>query len=224
MPPRLERPAVDRRYRQARRRDAASRRRIRRHGSVGRRGIRHDDLARLQHRELVGQRLEAVGPAYLGGRELAGREVEQRARPWCRSVGPCRRDRGQRQHERRLTGIEIVRVGQRPGRDDAHDLAFDDPLGLARILDLIADRDAKALLDEPRDITVHGVERHAAHGNAAAVGVLRSGRQRQLERARGDEGVLVEHLVEVAHAEEHDGIAMLLLRVEILTHCGRRGG
>ena len=38
-------------------------------------------------------------------------------------------------------------------------------------------------------------------------------------RARdGDERVLVEHLVEVAHAEEDDGVAVLTLGVEVLPH------
>ena len=96
------------------------------------------------------------------------------------------------------------------------------PFGLARILDLIADRDAEPFLDEPRDVAVDGVKRHAAHRNAAAVGVLRSRGERQLERARRDQGVFVEHLVEVAHPEEQDGVAMLLLRVEVLTHRRRR--
>jgi hypothetical protein len=66
------------------------------------------------------------------------------------------------------------------------------------------------------------VERDAAHGNAAAVGVFRSRGERQLEGARRDERVLVEHFVEVAHAEEQDRVAMLILRVEILPHRGRR--
>jgi len=74
-----------------------------------------------------------------------------------------------------------------------------------------------------RDVAVDGVKRDAAHRDAAAVGVLRSRGQRDLERARGDERVLVEDLVEVAHPEQQDGIAMLLLRVEVLTHRGRRG-
>jgi hypothetical protein len=41
--------------------------------------------------------------------------------------------------------------------------------------------------------------------------------------ARGDERVLVEHFVEVAHPEQQDCVAMLLLRVEVLPHCGRGG-
>ena len=37
-----------------------------------------DDLARPEHRELVGERLHAVRAGVLGGRELAGGEIEQR--------------------------------------------------------------------------------------------------------------------------------------------------
>ena len=45
---------------------------------------------------------------------------------------------------------------------------------------------------------------------------------RQLERAGGDQGIFVKHLVEVAHAEEQDGIAVLLLGIQILPHRRRR--
>src|SRR5687767_4554527 len=44
---------------------------------------RRDDLARAQHRELVGQRLACVAAEIFGGRELAGGHIEQRdAVPW----------------------------------------------------------------------------------------------------------------------------------------------
>ena len=127
-----------------------------------------------------------------------------------------------RHQKRRLARVEIVGVGERARRHDADDFALDDALGLARILDLIADGDAEALLHEARDVAVDRVKRHAAHRDAAAVGVLGSRGERELERARGDEGVLVEHLVEVAHAEEQDRVAMLLLGVQILPHRRRR--
>ena len=95
------------------------------------------------------------------------------------------------------------------------------PLAFFGILDLLADGDAEPLADEPGDVAVGGVERHAAHRNRAAAGVLRPGGERQLERARGGQRVLVEHLVEIAHAEEDDGVAVLTLGVEVLAH--RRG-
>ncbi len=82
----------------------------------------------------------------------------------------------------------------------------------------------KPFLHQPRDVAVGGVKRHAAHRDAAAAGVLRPRGQRQLERARRRQRVLVEHLVEVAHAEEHDRVAVLPLRVEVLTHRRRGAG
>ena len=107
---------------------------------------RHDDLARAQHGELVGERLHAVGAGVFRGAELAGRQIEQRdadASPAVAAV-PSARPAPTRHQERRLARVEIVGVGQRAGRDDADDLALDDPLGLARILDLVADGDAEA--------------------------------------------------------------------------------
>src|SRR5262249_15998892 len=94
------------------------------------------------------------------------------------------------------------------------------------ILDLFTDGDAKAFFDQLRKVAVHRVERDAAHWNSISAGVLRTRCQREVERPRGHEGVLVEHLVEVAHAKEDDRIAVLTLRVEILTHrwCGGCGG
>ena len=46
----------------------------------------------------------------------------------------------------------------------------------------------------------------------------------QLQRPRRRQRVLVEHLVEVAHAEEHHGVAVLPLGVEILPHRRRGAG
>ena len=54
--------------------------------------------------------------------------------------------------------------------------------------------------------------------------ILRARRQRQLEGARRGQRVLVEHLVEVPHAEEDDRVAVLPLGVEVLPHRGSRAG
>ena len=178
-----------------------------------------DDLAGLEDGELVGERLPAIGAVVLRGRELAGREIEQgHAEP--------RRGHGRRDghHERRLARLEIPGVGQRAGRHDAHHFAPHEALGLLRILHLFADGDAKPLADEPGDVAVGSVERHAAHRNRAAAGILRTRGERELECASGGERVLVEHLVEVAHPEKHDGVAVLTLRVEVLPHGRGRPG
>ena len=210
----------------------------RRRGLARRVAGRHDDLSRLEHGQFVGERLNPVGAGVFGGRELAGGEIEQRhadrpdilaachpgvsRRP--AETRPARQRRRRNRHQkRRLPRVQVARIGQRPGRDDADDFALDDALGLAGVFHLIANRDPESLFHQPRDVAVHGVKRHAAHRNAAAVGVFRPRGQRQLEGPGRDERVFVEHLVEVAHAKEQNRVAMLLLGVEILAHRRRHG-
>ena len=172
---------------------------------------RQHDLARPQRRDLVGERLHAVAAVIFRRREFAGGEVEERD---AESI-VCIHDRHE---ERRFTRIQIIRVRERAGRDDPDDLALDEPLRLLRILHLLADGNAKPLLHQLREVAIDRVEGNAAHRDAVAARILRSRRERQVERARGHERVLVEHLVEVAHAEKDDRVAVLPLRVEVLTH------
>ena len=106
----------------------------------------------------------APGPSNSRGRELAGRDVEERQAPG-RGRDAGGRDRGEK---RGLARLEVRRVGERAGRDDARDLAPDDALGLARILDLIADRDAIALADEPRRGTCRRAWKGTPHIGIAA--------------------------------------------------------
>jgi hypothetical protein len=68
------------------------------------------------------------------------------------------------------------------------------------------------------------MKRDAAHRDAVAARILRARGQREIEGARPHERVLIEHLVEVAHAEEDDRVAVLALRVQVLTHCWGGGG
>ena len=77
----------------------------------------------------------AVVAGVFRGRELAGGEIEERD-----AEARARMHRREREQERRLARLEIAGVGQRAGRDDAHDLAPDQALGLLRILDLLARR------------------------------------------------------------------------------------
>ena len=187
----------------------------RRFRSAGQPG-RDDDLARPKHGEVVAERMAPVGAAVLGRAEFTGRQVEQGdARHAVRAADG--------HDERRLAGIQVRAVGEGAGRHDADDLAADDPFRLAWIFHLLAHGDAETLSDEPRDVIVGRVVRNAAHWDGAAGSVLRPGRERQLERARGHQRVLVEHLVEIAHAKEHNRVAVLAFRVEILPHRRRRG-
>ncbi len=179
-----------------------------------------DNLARTQHRDFILQRLQALWPVVLGDVELTGREVEQGHAVFHGLV--VRAGDGRDRHqERRLAGVEVAGVGQRPGRDHPHDLALDHALGLLRVLHLLADGHPIALLDQPRDEAVRGVVGEPAHRHGRAAGVLRSRRQGEVQGAGRHQRVLVEHLVEIAHPEEHDGVAILPLRLEILAHRGR---
>ncbi len=217
----VERPGVDRRNRQPGGREHGPAlgdfARVRR-DAVGDAVSGDDDFAGTEDGELVRQRLPPVGARVLGRRELPGRDVEQRDADRLAVLSAARH----RHQEGGFACVEIIRVGEGSRRDDPHDFAFDDPFGLAGVLDLVADGHAKPLLDQARDVAVHGVKRHAAHGDGAAIGVFRARGERELERAGGQQGVFVEHLVEVAHPEEQDGVAMLLLRVKILPHRRRR--
>ena len=175
-----------------------------------------DDLARLQDRQLVGESLTAGRPVILGSGEFSRRQIEERDAD--SFGGGVRRHRHEK---RRLAGLEIAGIGQRTRGHDADDLAADESLRLARILHLLAHCDAESLLDEARDVAVSGVKGDAAHRDGATGRILRTRRQRELEGARRGEGVLVEHLVEVAHAEKDDGVSVLTLGIEVLPH--RRG-
>jgi len=181
------------------------------------------DLARPGGADLVAQPLEAARPVPLRGGELAGRGLEP-GDPQARGAGL------DRHHEGRLAGTERVGLELGRGGDDADHLALDDSLGRARVFHLLAQRHPKALPHQARDVAGGRVVRHPAHRDGLAVLVLRARGERDLERARGDHGVLEEHLVKVAHAEEHERVRMLGLHPVVLLHrrglleCGRRHG
>ena len=129
--------------------------------------FRGDDFARLENSQLVAERLTALGVAVLRAGELSGRHIEE-----CDAIASRLGGRSDRHEERGFPRLQVASVGQSARRDNADDLAPHQSLGFLWILDLFADGDAKAFLDEARDVSVGGVERHAAHGNRTAVRVL----------------------------------------------------
>ena len=64
---------------------------------------------------------------------------------------------------------------------------------------------------------------HAAHGNWRAVGVAAAG-QGNVEKLRRPLGVIIEELVEVAHAVEQQVLGVFGLDAEVLLHHGRVAG
>ena len=91
-----------------------------------------------------------------------------------------------------------------------------------RVFHLVADGDAVALLDQPRDVAFGRVIGHAAHRDGGALFLVARG-ERDLELARGGDGVLEEQLVEIAQAEHEQRVGHLLLDAVVLPH-QRRGG
>ena len=143
---------------------------------------------------------------------VAGRHVAERRA----GVLPVQKDATE---EVAAPVVEAGAVDDRAGRDDADDIALDKALGERRVLGLLADGDLVALGDQARDVGVARMIGNAAHRRLilrrlAAV----AGRQRQIELARGELGILVEHLVEVAQAEKEDRILILFLDLQILLH------
>ena len=111
----------------------------------------------------------------------------------------------------RETGKKVVAarleqriLGQRPRCDKAHDVAGDDRfraalLGLGGVLHLLGDGDTETLADQGQQIAFGGMDGHAAHRDRLALIGAAFG-QRDIERGRGRQRILEEHLVEIAHA------------------------
>ncbi len=174
------------------------------------------ELARGHATQLLDQRgrQTARGPLERGGAQVARGRVEHRES----DHGP----RIQRRHGELGRRVDRVRIAREPRRHHLDDLAPHElpPRDRARVLDLLADRDAMAVLGEHGEVLVGGVYRHAAHRHRVGL-VLVARRQRDVEQRRGDLRVAQEHLVEIAHPVEHDRIGMRRLDREVLAHHGR---
>ena len=103
------------------------------------------------------------------------------------------------------------------GRHDPDDVALHDALRELRVLELLADRDLVALVDEACEVAVHGVERDAAHRRALREAAVLAG-ERQLQLSGDRHGVLEEHLVKVAEPVKQDAVGIFFSRCDILLH------
>jgi hypothetical protein len=111
-----------------------------------------------------------------------------------------------------------------PGRDEAHHVAAHHGLGAAlagfrRVLQLLADGDAEALADQPLQVLVGAVDRHAAHGMSSPRCLPRLVSTID-ERLRRGNRVLEEQLVEIAHAVEQQAVGIGRLDLQELRHGG----
>ena len=168
---------------------------------------RHQALGRPEPDQLGGQQRAGRRASHLGRRELPGADVH------ARQPRPAPLDDGSRQKVVG-PGRQQAVLDQRARRDDADDLAPDQP-PRRHLADLVADRHPVPLLDQPGDVPLGGVVRHAGHRDALAPADV-AARQHDVERLRHDLRVVVERLVEVAQAEEEDGVRMARLDLQVL--------
>ncbi len=187
--------------------------RTRAHGSAGAHKLpaggafREQQLRGFEALELCFERPVAFGLQYA---ETPRREIEP-GEAEARALAHHRGDQG--------IGARIQKrsVGHGAGRDDAHHLPLERPFGGCRIAELLADRHALALAHQPREVTVDGVIRHAGHRNRPARGLTARG-EGDVEQRGGAAGVVVEELVEVAHAVKEQDVRVLALDAQVLLH------
>ena len=131
-------------------------------------------------------------------------------------------DFGKRAEETVLPGIKEIVFRHRAGADKARHAAFHHCLVSAclrvgRAFELFADGDAKPLADKGLKVTVSGVVRHAAHRDSLTAMHSALG-ERDIQGFGRGNGVVEEHLVEIAHAIEQQGPRMFGLDLVILGH------
>ena len=188
--------------------------------AVLRRRAAQKGLGRQKAAKLVLRVLHGVGAGNLRRAERAGRHIAE-AQAVCTG---CAVD----------AGIIIVfgfhqhrAFRHRAGRHDADDIALHKPLCQRRVLHLLTDGDLVALGDQPRDIALRGMIRHAAHGNlilrAFVLSMVARG-ERQIELARSNARVLLEHLIKIAQPEKQQAVGIALLDRIILLHHGGEFG
>ena len=114
-----------------------------------------------------------------------------------------------------IRGLQGGGFELRARRHHAHDLALDHTLGGARVLHLLAHRDFEAARDKLAQMHLQRVVREAGQWHAQVFAHRLRG-QRDLELFRHQHGVVIERLVEIAEAEEDDGIGVTALHLEVL--------
>jgi hypothetical protein len=169
------------------------------------------DLGRIQARQPRRQ----LALSALGQPEPAAREAE----PGQAIAAPVAHDR---QQQRVAPLREQFAIGHRARCHHARDLALDRPFGGGHVAHLLRDRHRLAELDQTRQVGLYRVRGHASHHHRLA-GALAARGQRDVEQAVGLARVVVEQLVEVAHAVEHERAWVLGLDAQVLRHHWRVG-
>jgi hypothetical protein len=169
-------------------------------------------LAVHQHlgRAHAGQEGGELGLAALGQSQLALGEREPG-----QAQGLALLDHGQ-QHRVLLVGQQLA-VGDRAGGDDAHHLALHRPLGRGHIAHLLGDGHRLTQADQLGQVGLQCMHWHAGHHHRLAAALAACG-QGDVQQGIALAGIVIEDLVEVSHAEEHQHIGVLGLDAEVLRH------
>ena len=172
---------------------------------------RGHDFGGTHAREFVERERPGRRAGELGGAEFAGGEIERGD-----AYGPdiVFAGSGYAGEPLAFAGVECgVDCGARG--EDTRDFAADDGLGGLGILHLLAEGDAVALSQKALEVGASRVVGNSAHGDG--LGLVARG-EGELKLARGDDGVLVKELVEVAEAEEEQSVGVRILGGAVLPH------
>jgi len=198
--------------------DHAPRRLQRRaHRLVGEQAVGDQDLGGLDRRQGRGQTAHLNQQAF----HLAGGELGAGHRRHAAAHGDGRQAIG-------AAGVQQPVLGQGARGDDAHHVAAHHRLaaafpGLGGVFHLLADGDLEAGPDQLGQVGLRRVRRHPGHGDRRA-GMGAAMGQGDADGGRSAGGVVEEQLVEIAHAEEHQGVGLARLGLEILRHHRRGAG
>ena len=113
---------------------------------------------------------------------------------------------------------QVLRKGG-PGGDHLDHVAPYDALGELRVFHLFADGHPLARPYQPAQVRLEGVVGHSGEGDAFGPAVIPGG-ERQSEEPGDELGILVEGLVKIPHAEQQNGVLVLLLELPVLLHQG----
>jgi hypothetical protein len=161
---------------------------------AGQQPLGQQNLARRKAREIAGE-------GRLAGRRQrknAGRQIEPGETHLSAGLGESRKI---------VVPARVQQpfLGHGAGGDDPDDRAPQHlgaaALGLGRVLDLVAYRDLEPCADQPGEIGLGGVHRHAAHRDIGALVPAALG-QSDVERLRCGDGVFEKQLEEIAHPKE----------------------